>query len=82
MDSYVTSSSSKSSSDLDQSFLNKRDLKFLQKNLHPVLPDMSMIFTPLVKVPKTASTKSCSSNDEPRNKKPQPSIFSLAKNLA
>ena len=51
MDSDVTSSSRKSSSDLDQSFLNKRDLKFLQKNPHPVLPDMSMIFTPLVKVP-------------------------------
>jgi hypothetical protein len=74
MDSEATNTYRKSSSDLDESFLNKRDLKSLHKNgsSEPIQPDMSMIFTPLVKNP---STRSCSSNDEPKSKKPQPSVF-------
>jgi hypothetical protein len=64
MDSEVTITSRKCSSDLEESFLNKRDLKTLRKNAisEPVQPDMSMVFTPLVKNP---STRSCSSNEEP-----------------
>jgi hypothetical protein len=58
MDSEVTITSRKCSSDLEESFLNKRDLKTLRKNAisEPVQPDMSMVFTPLVKNP---STRSC-----------------------
>jgi|NOAtaT_7_FD_contig_21_11664313_length_519_multi_5_in_0_out_0_1 hypothetical protein len=80
MDSNATCHSRKSSSsDLDDSFLTKRDLKQILKTnknkevvTESVQPDMSMIFTPLVKKP-TSSTRSCSSSEEP--KKPQPSIF-------
>jgi len=74
MDSEVNISSRKCSLDLEESLLNKRDLKTLRKNAisEPVQPDMSMVFTPLVKNP---STRSCSSNEEPKCKKPQPSIF-------
>lgn len=71
------SSSRKNSSDeLERvSFLNKRDLKTLSKlseKSEIQSPDMSMIFTPLVKNPSTktttASTKSNSSSchDEPQ----------------
>jgi hypothetical protein len=64
MDSEVAITSRKCSLDLEESFLNKRDLKTLRKNAisEPVQPDMSMVFTPLVKNP---STRSCSSNEEP-----------------
>lgn len=76
MDSEVTSASRKQSSDLQETFLNKRDLKQLQKTQEPVQVDMSMIFTPLVKRPSsTHSTKSCSSNDENKEEKPQLSKF-------
>ena len=90
------SSSRKTSSDEEgEGFLNKRELKSLSKlskKSQDLSPDMSMIFTPLVKVPTTTtatttSTKSSTSSvhDEPQNlpkSKPQASVFLLAKNLA